>query len=279
MLNEKGNPSKLRIVQIMRPKLAVILLLNSLVFGFVTAGHTEAQTSHDRRENKTVHSPSIKTESLNFFDKNRNRAVPVALYAPVETQQKKQKLAIISHGYGMKNTEYSFIAETLVAHGYFVASIQHEIAGDEPMPTTGKPSEVRRPFWERGVQNILFLMGELIKTRRDFDFKNLLLVGHSNGGDMTVLFAEKYPKLVKKIISLDNRRMPLPRAKKPQILSIRSSDQPADEGVLPADEEQKKFGIKIVKLENTIHNDMWDGATDEQKREINRIISDFLETR
>lgn len=146
MLNEKVNPSKLRIVQIMRPKLAVILLLNSLVFGFVTAGHTEAQTSRDWRENKTVHSSTIKTESLNFFDINRNRAVPVALYAPVETQKKKQKLAIISHGYGMKNTEYSFIAETLIAHGYFVASIQHEIAGDVPMPTIGKPSEVRRPF-------------------------------------------------------------------------------------------------------------------------------------
>lgn len=129
------------------------------------------------------------------------------------------------------------------------------------------------------MQNILFVIGELKKMRRDFDFKNLLLVGHSNGGDMTMLFAEKYSKLVKRIISLDNRRMPLPRAKKPQILSIRSSDQPADKGVLPSAEEQKKFGIKIVKLENTIHNDMWDGATDEQKREINRIISDFLETR
>ena len=76
---------------------------------------------------------------------------------------------------------------------------------------------------------------------------------------------------------LINSGMPLPRAKRPQILSIRSSDQTADEGVLPTAEEQKKFGIKIVKLENTIHNDMWDGGSDEQKREINRIISDFLQ--
>lgn len=59
-----------------------------------------------------------------------------------------------------------------------------------------------------------------------------------------------------KIISLDNRRMELPRTKQPRIYSLRSSDQPADEGVLPTIEEQEKFGIKIIKLPNTIHNDM-----------------------
>jgi len=70
--------------------------------------------------------------------------------------------------------------------------------------------------------------------------------------------------------------MTIPRTKKPQILTIRSSDQRADEDVLPGETEQKKFGIKVVKLEDTKHDDMWDGATGAQKREINRIIIEFL---
>jgi hypothetical protein len=78
------------------------------------------------------------------------------------------------------------------------------------------------------------------------------------------------------VISLDNRRVPLPRTKRPRVLSIRSSDQQADVGVLPSPAEQKRFGIKIIKLSNTRHDDMWDGATEEQKREINEIISGFL---
>lgn len=264
----------------MKRNSVLIFLLSSLVFGFLTAGQAGAQTSPGERENKNAAKSSIKIENLDLFDKTRNRPVPVALYSPIDEPGKseagKLKLAIISHGYGMKNTEYSFIAEALVARGYLVASIQHEIAGDEPMPTIGKPSEVRRPNWERGAANILFVIEELKKTRPKLNFKNLLLVGHSNGGDITMLFAQKYPKTARKIITLDNRRMALPRAKKPRILSIRSSDQTADEGVLPTAGEQKKFGIKIIKLKNTIHNDMWDGATVEQKQEINEIIKSFL---
>ena len=179
----------------------------------------------------------------------------------------------------MKNTEYSFIAETLVAQDYFVASIQHELPTDEPMPTIGKPAEVRRPNWERGASNILFVIEELKKSRPELDFKNLLLVGHSNGGDTAMLFAEKYPKRAGKIISLGNRRMTLPHVKRPQILSIRSSDQAADEGVLPTAEEQEKFGIKIIKLKNTVHNDMWDGATVEQKARNHEIILSFLQSK
>jgi predicted esterase len=261
----------------MKRKLVVILFLNLLVFGFLTARQTGAQSALSGQANEVNRNSSIKTESLDLFDKKRSRSVPVALYSSA-SESKKQKLAIINHGYGMKNTEYSFIAETLIAQGYFVASIQHELPTDEPMPTVGKPSEVRRPNWERGVQNILFVITELKKTRRDLDFKNLLLVGHSNGGDMTMLFAEKYLKTARKIISLDNRRMALPRVKRPQILSIRSSDQMADEGVLPTAEEIEKLGINIIKLKNTIHNDMWDGATVEQKGEINEIILSFLQS-
>ncbi|WP_324671350.1 serine aminopeptidase domain-containing protein [Hymenobacter sp. GOD-10R] len=222
------------------------------------------------------------TVSLTLFDEARERTVPVTLYFPAanvsaaKSKKKKRKLALLNHGYGGQNTDYSFIAQILVAHGYFVASIQHELPTDEPNANTGNLRETRRPNWERGVQNMLFVRQQLQQRYPGLDEQHLLLVGHSNGGDMAMLFTHEHPQLVKKVISLDNRRMPLPRTRHPRILSIRSSDQVADEGVLPTAAEQKAFGIKIVKLPATIHNDVWDGATAAQKQEIGEAISNFL---
>ena len=218
----------------------------------------------------------VKTETLALVDPARGRQIPVAIYAAVPPSEQKLKPAILSHGYGGKNTDYSFIANHLAAHGYYVASIQQEIPGDEPLPKTGKPYETRMPSWERGAQNILFVLGELRKTRPDLDYGQLLLIGHSHGGDTSMLFAREHPDLVHTVVSLDNRRMPFPRTKSPRLFSIRSSDQPADEGVIPSLEEQFRFGMRTVKLSATIHDDMWDGATKKQKAEILRHIDEFL---
>jgi predicted dienelactone hydrolase len=218
----------------------------------------------------------VTTETLPLVDKARNRSVPVVIYTDATKQTRGPALAIISHGYGGKNTDYGFIANYLATHGYYVASIQHEIPGDEPLPKTGNPYGTRKPSWERGVQNILFVMAELKKSRPDLDVEHLLLVGHSHGGDTSMLFAQEHPDLVETVISLDNRRMPFPRLSKPRLFSLRSSDQLPDDGVLPSPQEQAKFGIKVTKLPATIHNDMWDRATEAQKAEMLRYIDEFL---
>lgn len=223
----------------------------------------------------------IKLDSANWLDNSRNRLIPVAFYFPIVNDKiSNQQLVIISHGYGenkpFANKSYSFLTEKLASKGYYVVSIQHELPTDDLLPLTGIPQIVRRSNWERGAENILFVLNELKKIKPELDFKHVNLIGHSNGGDMTVLFAHKYPKLVDKIISLDNRRMELPRTSQPKIYSLRSSDQPADEGVLPTVAEQEKFGIKIIKLPNTIHNDLNDRGNKRQKREINAYVLGFL---
>jgi predicted esterase len=223
----------------------------------------------------------IKLDIANWLDSSRNRLIPVAFYFPIVNDKiSNQQLVIISHGYGenkpFANKSYSYLTEKLASKGYYVVSIQHELPTDDLLPLTGIPQVVRRSNWERGADNILFVLNELKKIKPELDFKHVNLIGHSNGGDMTVLFAHKYPKLVDKIISLDNRRMELPRTSQPKIYSLRSSDQPADEGVLPTVAEQEKFGIKIIKLGNTIHNDMNDSGNKKQKREINAYVLGFL---
>lgn len=223
----------------------------------------------------------VKIDSLELLDRERNRLIPVALYLPdTEKNLTIQQVIILSHGYGGNrggdNKAYTYLTEFLASHGYFVASIQHELPTDELLPMTGKPQEVRRPNWERGVQNILFVIEELKRRKPMLDYKHLTLIGHSNGGDMSMLFAHKYPDKVDKVISLDNRRMPFPRVEQPKIFSLRSSDQVADEGVLPTSEEQQKYKMRVIKLQNTIHNDMDDHANAEQRKEINNYILGFL---
>ncbi|MBP6445376.1 MAG: hypothetical protein WAT22_09780 [Saprospiraceae bacterium] len=229
-------------------------------------------------EDKSVIAFSLDT--LKLYDQSRQREIPIAIYKPTSKVSGKQKIIIFSHGYGQNKggdyLAYSYFTEFLASKGYFVVSIQHELATDSLLPLTGNPKIVRRPFWERGADNILFVINELQKTNPDLDYNHITLIGHSNGGDMTALFPQKYPNIVEKIITLDNRRMALPKIKKVKVYSLRSSDQPADEGVLPTEKEIKKYRIKIVKLANTTHNEMDDNANDEQRKEIQKLIFTFI---
>ncbi|MBK7227195.1 MAG: hypothetical protein IPH96_17950 [Saprospiraceae bacterium] len=86
---------------------------------------------------------------------------------------------------------YTYLTEYLAAKGFFVVSIQHELATDSLLPLKGNPQIVRRPFWARGADNILFVINELKRTNPDLDFNHISLIGHSNGGDMTALFPRK----------------------------------------------------------------------------------------
>lgn len=198
-----------------------------------------------------------------MFDPARDRDIPVALYGAVTGKPKP--LALISHGYGASNRAYSFLAEALAERGYVVASVQHELEGDAPMPTSGEPAVVRRPWWDQGSANLRFVIREM-RARRLADRGPVLLVGHSNGGDSSMLFAAQHKGMVRAVFTLDNRRMKMPRTARPRICSVRSSDQPADPGVLPTAAEQRRYRMVIGTVPGLIHNDMWDGATAEQKQ-------------
>lgn len=234
--------------------------------------------AHVSAQGKAV---AVRIDTLTLLDTARVRSIPVAFYSVREGSVGSRSVVLLSHGYNENEPgtylKYSYLSEFLAERGYFVVSIQHELPGDEQLAMQGDLRTLRRPNWERGVRNILHVVNHLKATRSELDFKRTTLIGHSNGGDMSVLFAEQYPDLVENLITLDNRRLPLPRADKPRVLSLRSSDAPPDEGVLPTREEELLYDMRIVPLNTVRHNEMSDRANDEQREAIKWLVLGFLE--
>jgi predicted dienelactone hydrolase len=117
---------------------------------------------------------------IEVMDKTRGRVIPIEVYH--DKEEASLPVVIISHGYTVQNTEYSFLAEALSQFGYFIVSIQHDMPNDPPLPKSKNIFDHRKPMWERGVQNILFVINELKKEKPHLNFNKVILIGHSNVG-------------------------------------------------------------------------------------------------
>lgn len=199
--------------------------------------------------------------SLQLVDPARQRPIPVTLYGNTGPGR---PLVVLSHGYGGEPGNYEFIARALANRGYAVAAIDHELPGDASLPSGGDAYRERMPNWREGAATIAYAMREL-RRRRLASPAPAVLIGHSNGGDMAMLLATTNPHLLRAVVSLDNRRHPLPRTTQLRICSLRSSDQIGDPGVVPGGAEQMQHGMQITAVP-VRHNDMNDAATPAQKQ-------------
>ena len=228
---------------------------------------------------------AIHHESMTFLDPDRDNR-PVAVDIAVRRDKEMQAnagmvtlpVAILNHGNTVKNTEYSFLANDFAARGYIVVSIQHDLPTDAPMVTkVGELYVGRLQQIERGVANIKFAVEEMKKVQPNADYNHLTVVGHSMGGDITMYFAKQYPDHVRKVVTLDNLRVPFITSGKFKILSFRSKDPQfkTDPGVIPSADECEKAGITVV---NTAfqHNDMRDTGSEEAKTSIQGMLDKFL---
>ncbi|MBR0831170.1 alpha/beta fold hydrolase [Bradyrhizobium manausense] len=233
----------------------------------------------------TANKWAIKHETITFYDASRdNRPVPVhvAIRRDREFQADAGMInlpvAVLNHGNTVKNTEYGFLSTVFAMRGYLVLSPQHDLPTDPPMVT--KPGELyvgRLPQILRGVANIHLAIAEMKKIRPNADYARVTMVGHSMGGDISMYFAKQYPDEIKKVVTLDNLRVPFMTAGKFKILSFRSKDPQfkTDPGVLPTDEECEKAGITVVNTDFQ-HNDMRDTGPDGAKSSIQGMLDKFL---
>ena len=227
---------------------------------------------------------AIHHKTVTFFDplrEDRNVTVELAVRRDREMESIAEMIdlpvAILSHGNTVKSTEYSFLANAFAARGYMVISIQHDLASDDPMVTkVGEEYVGRRMQYNRGAFNIMFALDEMKKAYPNADYHHLTLIGHSNGGDISMYFAKLHPDLVKKVVTLDNLRVPFVTDGKIKILSFRSSDPvfKADPGVVPDDAICAKAGIEVVKTQFQ-HNDLSDRGPEQAKTYIESKVHQF----
>jgi hypothetical protein len=90
-------------------------------------------------------------------------------------------------------------------------------------------------------------------------------------------FAKLYPDQVKKVVTLDNLRVPFVTNGRFKILSFRSKDPvfKTDPGVIPDEEDCEKAGITVVRT-GFQHNDMRDTGPDEAKASIQDMLDKFI---
>jgi hypothetical protein len=233
----------------------------------------------------TANKWAIKHETITFYDASRdNRPVPVHIAIRRDREFQADAglitlpVAVLNHGNTVKNTEYGFLSTVFAMRGYLVMSPQHDLPTDPPMVT--KPGEIyvgRLPQLLRGVANIHLAIAEMKKIQPNADYARVTMVGHSMGGDISMYFAKQYPDEIKKVVTLDNLRVPFMTAGKFKILSFRSNDPQfkADAGVIPDGEECEKAGITVVKTDFQ-HNDMRDTGPDDAKSSIQSMLDKFL---
>ena len=188
-------------------------------------------------------------------------------------------VAILSHGNTVKFTEYSFIANVFAARGYLSISIQHDLASDAPLVTkVGELYVGRLPVYKRGVANILFAIEKLRPIEARADYEHLTMVGHSNGGDISMYFAKLQPDQVKEVITLDSLRVPFLIDGRFKILSLRSKGPmfKADLGVIPEEAIREKSGITVVQT-GYQHTDMSDRGPENAKTAILTMLDKFLD--
>src|SRR6202171_4102735 len=229
---------------------------------------------------------AIRHQTLTFNDPardNRPVAVDIAVRRDKEMQANAGMItlpvAILNHGNTVKFTEYSFLSNVFAMRGYMAVSIQHDLPTDPPMVTkVGELYVGRLPQIQRGIANIRFAVDEMKKVQANADYDHLTVVGHSMGGDITMYFAKMYPDQVKKVVTLDNLRVPFMTDGKFKILSFRSKDPvfKTDPGVIPDDEVLEKSGIQVVQT-GFQHNDLSDRGPDDVKSTIQGMVDKFLD--
>jgi pimeloyl-ACP methyl ester carboxylesterase len=229
---------------------------------------------------------AIHHQTLTFLDPERSdRTVSfdVAVRRDREMESMAEMIdlpvAILSHGNTVKNTEYSFLTNLFAARGYLVVSVQHDLETDDPMVTkVGEEYVGRRMQYNRGIFNIKFAIDQLKMVYPNADYHRLTLIGHSNGGDISMYFAKLHPELVKKVVTLDNLRVPFLTDGKVKILSFRSKDPvfKTDPGVVPDPQTCAKAGITVVQTEFQ-HTWLSDRGPDNVKESIQSKVQAFLD--
>ena len=81
--------------------------------------------------------------------------------------------------------------------GSFLDLLHKENAKAQLLKIPGLTSPIEKPW---GIDNYVVWLKKIVTGEKD----KVILIGHSNGGRISLWFANKYPKLVKKLVLIDS---------------------------------------------------------------------------
>jgi len=228
---------------------------------------------------------AIRHQTLTFFDAARNRPVEVDIAVRRDKEMQADgglaelPVAVLNHGNTVKFTEYSFLANLFAARGYLAISIQHDLESDPPLVTrVGEIYVGRLPVYQKGVANIDFAVAQIRRLLPNADYDHLTMVGHSNGGDIAMYYAHLHPDRIRRVVTLDNLRVPFMIDGRFRMLTFRSKDPQfkTDPGVVPDKEMCDKAGITVVHT-GFLHTEMSDRGPEMVKESIEASLDKFLD--
>ncbi|HKO69958.1 MAG TPA: alpha/beta hydrolase [Bradyrhizobium sp.] len=215
--------------------------------------------------------PDVAGHTIELFDSNHGRRIPARMYHPGP----RRPLALVLPGVGARPGDYSSIAGYLAKKGFAVAELQLELPGDPPIPNAADVAALRRPELTVNVESVRYFVSKVRELRYANTNSPAVLVGHSNGGDVAMLYGSQHPSQVRAIFSLDNLRVPIPRVSRPHICSIRSNNQKADKGVVPSPAQARAFNMRIEQT-RIRHEDMWNAASEREQKLITAALDSCL---
>lgn len=220
------------------------------------------------------------SQEITFHDVNRDREISITITLPTKqkycSNKSKCKVAFISAGYGVPYTKYHFITKVLNENGILSIAINHELQNDPPLSKTGDLYNTRIENWKRGAETIYFIKNKLLPLFTNYDFNKLILIGHSNGGDISTWLSNENTDYISQLITLDNMRVTLPKTHNINVLSIRASEYVPNKNILPTQSEQSEFNSCVITIPHSKHMDLTDFGTDMVKSKAVKAIIDFL---
>jgi dienelactone hydrolase len=141
----------------------------------------------------------VSAVDFDWFDAERERAVPVRLYLPLQEGRARRRLPLVvfSHGIGGSRRGYQYLGRHWAAHGWASLHLQHvgsdnRLWGGNPLAMAGRLRDaVTDAEAVARVQDLRFaldtvLAGELAPR---LDRSRIVAAGHSYGANTTLLAA------------------------------------------------------------------------------------------
>lgn len=136
------------------------------------------------------------SRDLDWFDADRQRAVPVRLYLPETAQaQRPVPLVVFSHGIGGSRRGYTYLGQYWASQGYASLHLQH--VGSDRTVWTGNPLAVvsrlqtaaQESEARARVMDLRFALDQLLggDLGSRIDAQRIVAAGHSYGANTTLL--------------------------------------------------------------------------------------------